>query len=214
MLHRCFPLPSSFPLFGNSQGPHTCCLGQSPSLSSGTALSEVSIPALDGSQPRASANHPCSSWAQREGLEWKMRSSRDQDMPQHCMFDVFFPCIKSNGQELSTRLLRRDLSGPNMWCPSKILEYTPTHQGPYILKPHQSGSSCPTKPAFQLFCATKVQPHVESLLASKGLRASCVLSLHGSTNGPFFLPGQLLAHVFSGVSKLRKSVGLAQPELS
>ena len=93
------------------------------------------------------------------------------------------------------------MSGPYISSPSKILEYTPTHHDPYVLKAHWSGSSCPTKPAFQLFCATKAQPLVESLLTNKRLNTCCALSLHGSTDRPFSLPGQLFAHTFSEASE-------------
>lgn len=75
-LHGCFLLPSSFPVFGNSHSPHTCCMGQSPSLSS-RASSVVSGPNVDERQPGASVKCPCSSsWAHREGLGWKMRFSK------------------------------------------------------------------------------------------------------------------------------------------
>lgn len=116
------------------------------------------------------------------------------------MFDIFSH-IKSTGQELSAQLLRRDLSGPYSWSPNKIFDYTQTHHGPHVLKANLSGSSYATKPAFQLFCALKVQPHVESLLANKGLSTCCALSLHGGTNAPFLLPGQLFAHAFPGASE-------------
>lgn len=51
---------------------------------------------------------------------------KDQAVLQLCMFDIFFPCIISKGQELSTQFLRRDLSGPYIWSPNKILGYMQT----------------------------------------------------------------------------------------
>lgn len=59
------------------------------------------------------------SWVENEIL-------KDQAVPRYCMFDIFFPCIISKGQELSTELLRRDLSGPYILSPNKILGYTQT----------------------------------------------------------------------------------------